>query len=66
MLLANMSVAKKIYESFPTLSLLRKHPEPKLSMLYKMVDVLKKHGKALHYLKDFSVFSLFLKWLTLA
>ena len=29
MLLANMSVARKIYTSFPALSVLRRHPPPK-------------------------------------
>lgn len=33
MLLANMAVARKIYTSFPTLSVLRRHPQPKSTVL---------------------------------
>jgi len=37
MLLANMAVARKIYSSFPTLSVLRRHPPPKAAMLQQTI-----------------------------
>jgi len=42
MLLANMSVAKKIEKEFPKLAILRCHPEPEKNM---MIQLLEKLGK---------------------
>lgn len=44
MLLANISVAKFIYEKFPEISLLRHHAPPKESALKKLVHTLQKSG----------------------
>ena len=44
MLLANMSVAKKIHSAYPELAVLRNHPEPKETMLLKLLQSLKAHG----------------------
>ena len=44
MLLANISVAEKIQASFPKISVLRCHPEPKMFLLLKVVDVLRRYG----------------------
>ena len=44
MLLANISVATKIQETFPNIALLRCHPEPKMDLLDKFVDQLQKYG----------------------
>ena len=51
MLLANMSVAKKIKEAFPWLAVLRRHPPPKGPMMQKLVDMLGRLGKLLGVLK---------------
>jgi len=40
MLLANMAVARKIYTSFPKVAVLRRHPDPKIDMMDKIVDQL--------------------------
>ena len=45
MLLANMSVAKKIYDVFPELAVLRCHPNPKENMLDNLVKILKTYGE---------------------
>lgn len=37
MLMANMAVAKKISKDFPDISMLRRHPPPKVSVLEDMV-----------------------------
>lgn len=37
MLMANISVAKKIYESFPKVSVLRRHPPPSAKILSEVV-----------------------------
>lgn len=42
MLLANISVAKKIYDSFPLLAVLRCHPEPKAAVMERSVGFLKR------------------------
>lgn len=44
MLLANISVAKFIYEKFPEISLLRHHAPPKENALRKLVHTLEKSG----------------------
>ncbi|CAL1301213.1 unnamed protein product [Larinioides sclopetarius] len=44
MLLANMSVAKHIYEAFPTLSLLRRHPAPQPKMMADIVSMCETMG----------------------
>lgn len=38
MLLANQAVAKKIYDSFPDIALLRRHPSPKQDVLKEAVS----------------------------
>ena len=40
MLLANMAVARKIYTTFPDVAILRRHPDPKMDMLDKIVEQL--------------------------
>ena len=40
MLLANMAVARKIYTTFPRVSVLRRHPDPKMDMLDKIMEQL--------------------------
>ena len=40
MLLANMAVARKIFTSFPEAAILRRHPDPKMDMLDKIVEQL--------------------------
>ena len=40
MLLANMAVARKIYTSFPKVAVLRRHPDPKIDMMDKIVEQL--------------------------
>lgn len=47
MLLANISVAKFIYEKFPDISLLRSHDPPNENGLKKLVHNLQKHGIAI-------------------
>ena len=47
MLLANISVAKFIYEKFPEISLLRHHLPPKENNLQKLVHTLQKSGIAI-------------------
>jgi DIS3-like exonuclease 2 len=37
MLLANMAVAKKIYNAFPDIAMLRNHPPPKPRELKRLV-----------------------------
>ena len=34
MLLANIAVANKIYETYPAYAILRRHPEPKIEALF--------------------------------
>ena len=48
MLLANMSVAKKLYETFPDLALLRCHPPPPEHSLQKVIKMLKPYRKLFH------------------
>lgn len=38
MLLANQAVAKKIYDTFPDIALLRRHPPPKEEILKDAVN----------------------------
>lgn len=45
MLLANISVATKIYDAFPDLAVLRSHPPPKEFMMDQTVDMLKNFGR---------------------
>ena len=40
MLLANMAVARKIFTTFPKVAILRRHPDPKMDMLDKIVEQL--------------------------
>ena len=44
MLLANVWVAKKIYESFPSCAILRRHPPPKEKELGNFIKILKERG----------------------
>ena len=44
MLLANVWVAKKIYESFPSCAILRRHPPPKEKELNNFIQILKERG----------------------
>ena len=44
MLLANVWVAKKIYESFPSCAILRRHPPPKEKELNNFIQLLKERG----------------------
>ena len=44
MLLANVTVAKKIYDSFPEVSILRNHPPPKQNIMERVEKVLHKYG----------------------
>ena len=44
MLLANVWVAKKIYESYPSCAVLRRHPPPKEKELNNFVNILKERG----------------------
>ena len=48
MLLANISVATKIQQIFPNIALLRCHPEPKMTLLDKFVDQLRKYGMLIY------------------
>ena len=45
MLLANISVATKIYNTFPDLAVLRSHPPPKEFLMDQTVDMLQNFGK---------------------
>jgi exosome complex exonuclease DIS3/RRP44 len=44
MLLANVWVAKKIYEAFPSCAILRRHPPPKEKELNNFIQILKERG----------------------
>uniref|UniRef100_A0A8R1Z4K2 DIS3-like exonuclease 2 n=1 Tax=Pristionchus pacificus TaxID=54126 RepID=A0A8R1Z4K2_PRIPA len=44
MLLANMSVAKRIEDSFPTISVLRNHPPPKEKVMREVLELCEKIG----------------------
>ena len=44
MLLANVWVAKKIYEAFPSCAILRRHPPPKEKELNNFIKILKERG----------------------
>nr|XP_027199748.1 exosome complex exonuclease RRP44-like [Dermatophagoides pteronyssinus] len=44
MLLANISVAQKIYETFPELSVLRRHPKPAQSNFEELIQAAKNRG----------------------
>ncbi len=44
MLLANITVAKKIRDSFPHLAILRCHPQPKENVMSKLIDKLSPLG----------------------
>ncbi|GMT04291.1 hypothetical protein PENTCL1PPCAC_26465, partial [Pristionchus entomophagus] len=44
MLLANMAVAKRIEESFPTISVLRCHPPPKQKVMREVLELCEKIG----------------------
>eukprot|EP00826_Nyctotherus_ovalis_P006484 TRINITY_DN11548_c0_g1_i10.p1 TRINITY_DN11548_c0_g1~~TRINITY_DN11548_c0_g1_i10.p1 ORF type:complete len:472 (+),score=116.11 TRINITY_DN11548_c0_g1_i10:95-1510(+) len=48
MLLANVSVAAKIYSHYPAYSVLRRHPAPKLDQLGDLGETLKKFGFSLN------------------
>ena len=41
MLLANISVAEKIYSRFPSISILRRHTQPKMADLQTMKEIVK-------------------------
>ena len=47
MLLANVWVAKKIYESYPSCAILRRHPPPKEKELNNFIEILKERGHEL-------------------
>jgi exoribonuclease R len=44
MLLANMASARRIYNAFPALALLRRHPPPNDKKLSKAQKILTKYG----------------------
>ena len=44
MLLANVWVAKKIYESYPSCAILRRHPPPKEKELNNFIKILNERG----------------------
>ena len=44
MLLANVWVAKKIYQSYPSCAILRRHPPPKEKELNNFIQILKERG----------------------
>ena len=44
MLLANISVAEKIYERFPSISILRRHTQPKMNDLQTLKEIVKDYG----------------------
>jgi exosome complex exonuclease DIS3/RRP44 len=48
MLLANVYVAQKIYNSYPACAVLRRHPLPKEKELGNLVNLLKSHGHNLN------------------
>jgi exosome complex exonuclease DIS3/RRP44 len=48
MLLANVWVAKKIYESFPSCAILRRHPPPKEKELNNFVKILNERGYSIN------------------
>jgi exosome complex exonuclease DIS3/RRP44 len=47
MLLANVWVAKKIYQSYPSCAILRRHPPPKEKELNNFIQILKERGHEL-------------------
>ena len=49
MLLANISVAERVYERFPAISILRRHTSPKLADLEVLKEILTNYGYHLHY-----------------
>lgn len=49
MLLANMSVARRIYHSFPEQALLRRHPEPQTKMLNDLIEFCDQMGLNLDF-----------------
>ena len=49
MLLANISVAEKIYERFPAISILRRHTPPKLGQLETLKEILSLYNYNLRY-----------------
>lgn len=49
MLLANISVAKKLYEHFPQHAVLRKHPEPSPSMFESLLKSVESHVRNSFY-----------------
>jgi exosome complex exonuclease DIS3/RRP44 len=44
MLLANIAVAEKIYERFPSISILRRHIQPKVSDLTTLKQIMGSYG----------------------
>ena len=55
MLLANMAVARKIYTTFPRIAVLRRHPDPKMDMLDKIMEQLAFLGIEIEGRFNFSV-----------
>ena len=49
MLLANISVAEKVYERFPSISILRRHTPPKLGELETLKEILSLYNYNLRY-----------------
>jgi len=49
MLLANISVAEKIYSRFPSISILRRHTPPKVAELDSLKEILSLYNFELHY-----------------
>ena len=49
MLLSNITVAEKIYEKFPALSILRRHTQPKVADLEVLREILKGLGHELKW-----------------
>ena len=44
MLLANIAVAEKIVQHYPSFAILRRHPQPKQKEVADFVDLLAQHG----------------------
>jgi len=50
MLLANMAVARKVYQSYPRSTMLRRHPAPLANKMDELIEMLESVG--VHILGD--------------
>lgn len=64
MLLANISVAKKIYDSFPDIAFLRCHEPPKHSMLLDAQRLLERYGVLIEISSSGNINNSFKKYIT--